>query len=70
MRKLKINIESLSKNFGEKKVLNKLNLKIYESESLATAMSFAASLSKISSSLMSCFRDNVGLKEFLSQSLV
>jgi ABC-type transport system involved in resistance to organic solvents, ATPase component len=35
MRKLKINIESLSKNFGEKKVLNKLNLKIYESESLA-----------------------------------
>ena len=35
MRKLKINIESLSKNFGEKKVLNKLNLKIFESESLA-----------------------------------
>ena len=35
MRKLKINIENLSKNFGGKKVLNKLNLKIFESESLA-----------------------------------
>ncbi len=35
MRKLIINIENLTKNFGEKIVLKKLNLKIYNSESLA-----------------------------------
>ena len=35
MRKVKIRIKDLSKNFGEKKVLRKLNLNIYESESLA-----------------------------------
>ena len=35
MRKTKIKIQGLSKNFGEKKVLKNLNLNIYESESLA-----------------------------------
>ena len=35
MRKTKIKIKGLSKNFGEKKVLKNLNLNIYESESLA-----------------------------------
>ena len=35
MRKLVINIENLTKNFGQKVVLKKLNLKIYNSESLA-----------------------------------
>ena len=35
MRKIKIRIKDLSKTFGEKKVLQKLNLNIYESESLA-----------------------------------
>ena len=35
MRKLKINIENVSKKFGKKNVLNKLNLQIFESESLA-----------------------------------
>ena len=35
MRKLIINIENLTKNFGQKVVLKKLNLKIYNSESLA-----------------------------------
>ncbi|MBS91550.1 MAG: ABC transporter ATP-binding protein [Rickettsiales bacterium] len=35
MRRLKINIKNLSKSFGKKNVLKKLNLKIYESESLA-----------------------------------
>ena len=35
MRKIKIRIKNLSKNFGKKQVLKKLNLNIYESESLA-----------------------------------
>ncbi len=35
MRKVKIRIKDLSKNFGEKRVLKNLNLNIYESESLA-----------------------------------
>tara|TARA_B100000579_G_scaffold262270_1_gene216109 strand:- start:307 stop:1020 length:714 start_codon:yes stop_codon:yes gene_type:complete len=35
MRRLKINIENLSKSFSGKNVLKKLNLKVYESESLA-----------------------------------
>ena len=35
MRKLKININKISKKFGDKIVLNKLDLKIFESESLA-----------------------------------
>ena len=35
MRKIKISIKNLSKNFGDKQVLNNLNLDIYESESLA-----------------------------------
>ncbi len=35
MRKIKINIRNLSKAFGNKIVLKNLNLKIYESESLA-----------------------------------
>ena len=35
MRKTKIKIKGLSKNFGEKKVLKNLDLNIYESESLA-----------------------------------
>ena len=35
MRKIKIRIKNLSKTFGEKQVLQKLNLNIYESESLA-----------------------------------
>ena len=35
MRKVKINIKNLSKAFGNKIVLKNLNLKIYESESLA-----------------------------------
>ena len=35
MRKVKISIKNLSKNFGDKQVLNNLNLDIYESESLA-----------------------------------
>ena len=35
MRKTKIKIKGLSKNFGEKKVLKNLDLSIYESESLA-----------------------------------
>ena len=35
MRRLKINIENLSKSFDGKNVLKKLNLKVYESESLA-----------------------------------
>ena len=35
MRKTKIKIKGLSKNFGEKKVLKNLDLDIYESESLA-----------------------------------
>ena len=35
MRKIKISIKNLSKNFGDKQVLNNLNLNIYESESLA-----------------------------------
>ena len=35
MRKIKIRVKNLSKNFGTKKVLKKLNLNIYESESLA-----------------------------------
>ena len=35
MRKLKINITKISKKFGEKVVLNKLDLKVFESESLA-----------------------------------
>ena len=35
MRKTKIKIKGLSKNFGEKKVLRNLDLNIYESESLA-----------------------------------
>ncbi len=35
MRKVKINIKNLSKAFGDKIVLKNLNLKIYESESLA-----------------------------------
>ena len=35
MRKVKIGIKNLSKNFGGKEVLKKLNLNIYESESLA-----------------------------------
>ena len=35
MRKIKIDIKNLSKNFDNKNVLNKLNLSIYESESLA-----------------------------------
>ncbi len=35
MRKLKININKISKKFGDKVVLNKLNLQVFESESLA-----------------------------------
>ena len=35
MRKVKIRIKNLSKNFGDKVVLKNLNLDIYESESLA-----------------------------------
>ena len=35
MRKLKININKVSKKFGDKVVLNKLDLKVFESESLA-----------------------------------
>ena len=35
MRKLKINIQNVSKKFGKKNVLNKLSLQIFESESLA-----------------------------------
>ena len=35
MRKIKIRVKNLSKSFGNKKVLNNLNLNIYESESLA-----------------------------------
>ena len=35
MRKLKINIDKISKKFGDKVVLNNLNLKVFESESLA-----------------------------------
>ena len=35
MRKLKININKISKKFGDKVVLNKLDLKVFESESLA-----------------------------------
>ena len=35
MRKIKINIKGLSKKFGNKTVLDNLNLKVYESESLA-----------------------------------
>ena len=35
MRKIKINIKGLSKKFGKKTVLDNLNLKVYESESLA-----------------------------------
>ena len=35
MRKIKIRIKNLSKSFGNKIVLNNLNLNIYESESLA-----------------------------------
>ena len=35
MRKIKIKIKGLSKNFGKKKVLKNLDLNIYESESLA-----------------------------------
>ena len=35
MRKLKIRIKNLSKNFGDKVVLKNLNLDVYESESLA-----------------------------------
>ena len=35
MRKIKISVKNLSKNFDKKIVLNKLNLDIYESESLS-----------------------------------
>ena len=35
MRKLKININNISKKFGDKIVLNRLDLKVFESESLA-----------------------------------
>ena len=35
MRKVKIRIKNLSKNFGDKEVLKNLNLDVYESESLA-----------------------------------
>ena len=35
MRKLKININKVSKKFGDKVVLDKLDLKVFESESLA-----------------------------------
>ena len=35
MRKLKFNINKVSKKFGDKVVLNKLDLKVFESESLA-----------------------------------
>ena len=35
MRKVKIRIKNLSKNFGDKVVLKNLNLDVYESESLA-----------------------------------
>ena len=35
MRKLKINIDKISKKFGDKVVLNNLHLKVFESESLA-----------------------------------
>ena len=35
MKKIKIRVKNLSKSFGNKKVLNNLNLNIYESESLA-----------------------------------
>ena len=35
MRKVKININKVSKKFGDKVVLNKLDLKVFESESLA-----------------------------------
>mgnify|MGYP001492545820 FL=1 len=35
MRKLKINVNKVTKKFGDKIVLNKLDLKIFESESLA-----------------------------------
>ena len=35
MRKVKININKISKKFGDKVVLNKLDLKVFESESLA-----------------------------------
>ena len=35
MRKIKIRIKNLSKNFGDKVVLKNLNLDVYESESLA-----------------------------------
>ncbi len=35
MRKIKIRVKDLSKNFGKKIVLNKLNLDIFESESLS-----------------------------------
>ena len=35
MRKVKININKVSKKFGDKVVLDKLDLKVFESESLA-----------------------------------
>ncbi len=35
MKKIKINVKNLSKNFVQKKVLKDLNLKVFESESLA-----------------------------------
>ena len=35
MRKLKISVKNLSKDFENKKVLKKLNLNVFESESLA-----------------------------------
>ena len=35
MNKVKINIENLEKGFGKKKILKKIDLKIFESESLA-----------------------------------
>ena len=43
---------------------------LIESEFSEAAISFAASLSRISSSSMSCFRDNVELNEFQSRVLV
>ena len=64
MRKIKISVKNLSKNFDKKIVLNKLNLDIYESESLSIIGESGSGKSILTRCIVGLINYNDGIIEF------